>query len=143
MMRVEPRLLTEVISVRPAIWPRWRSSGLARLEATVSGLAPGSEAYADRRKVDLRERRDRKFEKGKRACEHEPDRKEGCRDRPRDEGGRNIHFVFRAAVIASGEMPRSGAATCGFPLAYWRRAARSRRSEESAVGRRVGLRAGR
>jgi hypothetical protein len=45
MMRVEPRLLTEVISVRPAIWPRWRSSGLARLEATVSGLAPGSEAW--------------------------------------------------------------------------------------------------
>src|SRR5438309_10717267 len=41
-MRVCPRLLAEVISVIWAIWPRWRSSGPAKLDATVSGLAPGS-----------------------------------------------------------------------------------------------------
>ena len=41
-MLVSPRLLDEVISVTSAIWPRWRSSGLATLFATVSGLAPGS-----------------------------------------------------------------------------------------------------
>ncbi len=37
--------LVEVISVTSAIWPRWRSSGLATEVATVSGLAPGSAAF--------------------------------------------------------------------------------------------------
>ena len=31
----------------PAIWPRWRSSGLATLVATVSGLAPGNCALTE------------------------------------------------------------------------------------------------
>src|SRR3984885_1293339 len=39
-----PTALCEVISVTPAIVPRWRSSGVVTLVATVSGLAPGSEA---------------------------------------------------------------------------------------------------
>ena len=38
-----PRVLTEVISVTPAIWPRRRSSGAASEEATVAGSAPGNE----------------------------------------------------------------------------------------------------
>ena len=42
IMREIPRLLADVISVTWEIWPRWRSRGLARLDATVSGLAPGS-----------------------------------------------------------------------------------------------------
>ena len=37
-------MLTEVISVTPAIWARRRSSGAAREEATVAGSAPGNEA---------------------------------------------------------------------------------------------------
>ncbi len=41
-MRACPTELAEVISVTSAICPRWRSSGLATLVATVSGLAPGS-----------------------------------------------------------------------------------------------------
>ena len=39
-----PRVLTEVISETPAIWPRRRSSGVASEAATVAGSAPGSEA---------------------------------------------------------------------------------------------------
>jgi len=36
-----PWVLDEVISVMPAIWENCRSSGVATLEAMVSGLAPG------------------------------------------------------------------------------------------------------
>ena len=43
-MRALPTALDEVISVTPAIVPRCRSSGVVTLVATVSGLAPGSEA---------------------------------------------------------------------------------------------------
>src|SRR5215467_1314733 len=42
LMRAEPALLDDVISETSAIWPRCRSSGVATLVATVSGLAPGS-----------------------------------------------------------------------------------------------------
>src|SRR5512136_2896005 len=38
---VEPRVLVDVISVTPAINPKWRSSGAATDEAMVSGSAPG------------------------------------------------------------------------------------------------------
>ena len=44
VMRVEPRLLAEVICVTPAICPNWRSSGVATELATVVGSAPGKEA---------------------------------------------------------------------------------------------------
>src|SRR3954452_21221815 len=38
----EPSTLTEVICVRPgSIWPNWVSSGVATVEAIVSGLATG------------------------------------------------------------------------------------------------------
>ena len=43
-MLLDPRVLDEVISVTAAMRPNWRSSGVATLEAMVSGLAPGSEA---------------------------------------------------------------------------------------------------
>src|SRR5277367_4534238 len=36
-----PRLLVEVISVTPAMWPNWRSSGVATDDAMISALAPG------------------------------------------------------------------------------------------------------
>src|SRR6185436_8072188 len=39
-----PSVLTEVISETPAIWPSRRSSGVASEDATVAGLAPGSDA---------------------------------------------------------------------------------------------------
>jgi hypothetical protein len=39
-----PSVLTEVISVTPAIWPNRRSSGVASEEATVAGSAPGNDA---------------------------------------------------------------------------------------------------
>ena len=42
VIEVEPSVLTEVISVRPAMRPKRRSSGVATEEAIVSGLAPGS-----------------------------------------------------------------------------------------------------
>src|SRR5271170_3630134 len=38
---VVPRLLVEVISVTPAMWPNWRSKGVAIDEAMISALAPG------------------------------------------------------------------------------------------------------
>ncbi len=41
-MRAEPTVDDDVISVTSAIWPRWRSSGVATVVATTSGLAPGS-----------------------------------------------------------------------------------------------------
>src|SRR6266702_3703655 len=44
VMLVEPRLLTDVISVTPAMCPSWRSSGAATEVAMVSGSAPGSPA---------------------------------------------------------------------------------------------------
>jgi hypothetical protein len=47
VMRVLPTELIDVISVTSAIVPRWRSSGLATLVATVSGLAPGSVACTE------------------------------------------------------------------------------------------------
>src|SRR5208282_4048041 len=37
----DPRLLLEVISVTPAMWPNWRSKGVATEEAMISALAPG------------------------------------------------------------------------------------------------------
>ena len=41
-MSVEPSVLAEVISVMPAMRPSERSSGVATVEAIVSGLAPGN-----------------------------------------------------------------------------------------------------
>src|SRR5271168_4554725 len=38
---VVPRLLAEVISVMPAMWPNCRSRGVATEEAMISALAPG------------------------------------------------------------------------------------------------------
>src|ERR1700753_4379932 len=46
-MRVPPPVLDEVISVTSAIWPRWRSSGLATVVATSCGLAPGKVACTE------------------------------------------------------------------------------------------------
>jgi hypothetical protein len=46
-MFVDPRLDVDVISVTPAIRPNCRSSGVATLDAIVSGLAPGSPAFTD------------------------------------------------------------------------------------------------
>ena len=40
-MVVLPSALEEVISVTPAMWLNWRSSGVATDEAMMSGLAPG------------------------------------------------------------------------------------------------------
>ena len=36
-----PPELLELISVRPAIWPNWLSSGAVTDEVMISGLAPG------------------------------------------------------------------------------------------------------
>ena len=47
MTRVEPLLLVDVISLTPAITASLRSSGVATLDAMVSGLAPGSEALTE------------------------------------------------------------------------------------------------
>src|SRR5258708_1424848 len=41
VMRVDPTVLCDVISVTSAMTPRWRSSGVATVVAIVSGLAPG------------------------------------------------------------------------------------------------------
>src|SRR5713226_1111570 len=41
---VEPSWLLDVICVTPAMWPSWRSSGVATEDAMVSGLAPGRPA---------------------------------------------------------------------------------------------------
>ena len=47
VMRVEPSEDDDVISVTPAMRPRLRSSGVATVEAMVSGLAPGSWAVTE------------------------------------------------------------------------------------------------
>ena len=44
---VPPRVLDEVISVTPAIFPHCRSRGAATEVAMVSGSAPGSEAFTE------------------------------------------------------------------------------------------------
>ena len=44
VMLVPPSWLDEVICVSPGISDSWRSSGVATLEAMVSGLAPGRPA---------------------------------------------------------------------------------------------------
>ena len=44
---VDPARLLEVISVTPAIFPNWRSSGVATDDAMISGLAPGSVAETE------------------------------------------------------------------------------------------------
>ena len=44
VMLVVPRLLDEVISVTPAMWPNWRSSGVATEDAMISALPPGRPA---------------------------------------------------------------------------------------------------
>jgi len=43
-MSLDPSVLVEVISVRPAMRPSARSSGVVTAAATVAGLAPGSAA---------------------------------------------------------------------------------------------------
>ncbi len=47
MIEVLPRVLDEVISVTPAIWPNCRSSGVATEEAMISALAPGRLALTE------------------------------------------------------------------------------------------------
>ncbi len=47
VMVVVPRPLVEVISVTPAMWPNWRSSGVATEEAMISALAPGRPALTE------------------------------------------------------------------------------------------------
>src|SRR5471030_2193851 len=47
VIRAVPTELCDVISVTSAMEPRWRSSGLATLVATVSGLAPGKLAWTE------------------------------------------------------------------------------------------------
>src|SRR5258706_12880366 len=42
-----PRPLVEVISVTPAMWPNWRSRGVATEEAMISALAPGRLALTE------------------------------------------------------------------------------------------------
>ncbi len=42
-----PKLLVDVISVTPAMWPNWRSSGVATDEAIISALAPGKLALTE------------------------------------------------------------------------------------------------
>src|ERR1041385_5134260 len=47
VMRVEPSEEVEVISFTPAMRPSWRSSGVATVEAMVSGSAPGRLALTE------------------------------------------------------------------------------------------------
>src|SRR6516162_10820752 len=47
VIRTEPTVLVEVISLTSAICPRWRSSGLATVVATSWGLAPGKVACTE------------------------------------------------------------------------------------------------
>jgi hypothetical protein len=44
---VLPSELDEVISVMPAMWPNWRSSGVATEEAIICALAPGRPAETE------------------------------------------------------------------------------------------------
>jgi len=44
---VRPRELDEVISVTPAMWPNWRSKGVATEEAMICALAPGNPAETE------------------------------------------------------------------------------------------------
>src|ERR1700733_1677250 len=44
---VLPSELDEVISATPAMWPNWRSSGVATEEAMIWALPPGKEAETE------------------------------------------------------------------------------------------------
>src|ERR1700723_952985 len=47
VMEVLPSVLVEVISVTPAMWPNWRSRGVATEEAMISALPPGKPALTE------------------------------------------------------------------------------------------------
>ena len=47
VIEVVPRLLDDVISVTPAMWPNCRSSGVATDDAMISALAPGKLAFTE------------------------------------------------------------------------------------------------
>ena len=47
VMEVVPRLLEDVISETPAMWPNCRSSGVATEEAMISALPPGRLALTE------------------------------------------------------------------------------------------------
>ena len=51
--------------------------------------------HLDGREVDLRQRRDRQQVVAEQAAEQDGEAKQGCRDRPPDEGGRDAHCVAR------------------------------------------------
>src|SRR6202789_4262770 len=47
VIEVLPSELDDVISVMPAMWPNWRSSGVAIDDAIISGLPPGKLACTE------------------------------------------------------------------------------------------------
>ncbi len=69
-------------------------------------LRPGAgelRRHHDRRKIDLRKRRDGQIEKGERAGQHDPDRDENRADRTHDEDGRKAHPEISSTAIAARE----------------------------------------
>ena len=96
-----PTVLCEVISVTSAMMPRWRSSGVATVAAIVSGLAPGiCRNHRDGREIDLRQRRHRQLQKGKKPGERDADRQQRRRDRPLDERRRRVHRTVPSVTAA-------------------------------------------
>ena len=97
VIRPMPSPLTEVIESTPAMAANSRSSGVAIEAAMVEGLAPGRLGrYRNRRKVDLRERRQR--QKGVADDSHKADRhgQQRRHDRALDaESGKRHRLAFR------------------------------------------------
>ena len=111
VMRVEPTVLCEVISVTSAMTPRWRSSGVATVVAIVSGLAPGIvRKHRDRREIDLRQRRHRQLAEREEPGERDADRQQRRRDRPLDERRRRVHRTGALGLASLAPKRRRAAA---------------------------------
>ena len=75
----------EVIESRPAMVANCRSRGVATEAAMVSGLAPGSDAYLNRRKVDVGQIAHRKRAIARDPEQQDPHHHQRGHHRPLDE----------------------------------------------------------
>jgi len=83
----EPVFDCDVISLTPAITPRWRSSGVETLVAMVDGLGARQVGVdRDDREIHLRQRRHRQHEERANAGQRQATRQQDGGDRAPDEG---------------------------------------------------------
>ena len=91
-----PNELVDVIDDSDGIWPSWRSSGAVSSDATTSGTCPRQlRRHLHRRKVDLRQSRDRQRPVTERAADQQRNPKQRRCDRTTDKWFRDAHVSAR------------------------------------------------